>query len=341
MDSLNLYYSFQDKYSHNENISDSSKLNEIDTLINQIRREIFNPSAPFETSSFMNEVIHMVMEIDFSKGKWTSKIFICDAYIVMEGLTAYMKDSKFIAKSYFEGCEKYLFNGFKISDDEIRQVEKIKDMLGQLKELTETGQPEDKPNKMHSFQIDKPQLYLTDNIKTASVSEAEVQSPRKSEERAKQNQINIQLWHDEQAGISAKLLEMQPIASQLLKNFMSFSDNITEKYILQFARMQIELFNLIHDGYAYHKKKATLSGNKNYVNAICNYDEYMLSIIDHLSVFGIEEIISHPKIRFNGIIHEPDIDSFSAKTALIAESIRSGFRYKDIIIQKEKVKIKN
>ena len=160
------------------------------------------------------------------------------------------------------------------------------------------------------------------------------------ETRREQNRTHVLLWHDEQAGISAKLMEMQPVLSQLLKGFLTFSDNITEQYVLQFARMQIELFDLISDAYLYHKKRAEFSGSQDYVNAVLNYEVYMFSIVDSLAVFGVEEICTGPEESFDGMIHEPDSDSFSTKTALVEESVRSGFRYKDLIIQKERVRIK-
>ncbi len=340
MDSLNLYYSFQRKYSFNRNTTDESKLIEVDSLIAQICTETFNPPAPFEKSPFIGEVINMVERVDLSQKIWTSKVYISDAYIVMQGLAAYINDPRFIAKNYFEGCGKYLFNGSKIEEDEMRQIIKIKNLLKSISK--QINEKKHKNNLIENASVINPPQPSPSNYadkEIYSVHETGAQLSTKCEMRLKQNQVNVQSWHDEQAGISAKLLEMQPAVSQLLKGFMSFSDNITEQYVLQFSRMQIELFNLIHDAHAYHKKSAELSRNNDYINAVCNYEEYMLSIIDHLSVFGVEEIISAPGTCFNGAIHESDVNYFSAKTALIKESARAGFRYKDIIIQKEKIKL--
>lgn len=341
MDSLQLYFTFQHKYFFNENTTDGSKLNAVDELINQICTEIFNPPAPFEKSSFLNEVIRSVERINDSKKSWVSKVFLSDAYIVTLGLVAYMEDPRFITQNFFRECENFLFNGKRIEDDDMRQVIKIKHLLTQLKEKTDIIRSKTAINRNYVSQVDKPQTNSFNNTSTKinAVKEPENHLPPKNERRMEQNKINVQLWHDEQAGINAKLMEMQPVISQLLKDFMAFSDKITEQYVLQFARMQIELFNLIYDGYVYHKKEAGLSGNKDYVNAISNYNEYMLSIIDHLSVFGIEEIVSNPGTTFDGTIHESDTVSFSSKNALIAESVRSGFKYKNIVIQKEKIKI--
>lgn len=341
MDSLQLYFTFQCKYFINENTADGSKFNAVDELINLICTEIFNPPVPLDKSPFLNEVIRSVERIDDAKKTWAGRVFLSDAYIVTLGLVAYMEDPRFITQNFFKEWENFLFNGKKIEDNDMRQIMKIKHQLMKLKEKSDIIRSKTTINKKYVSQIDKPQTNSSNNTNAIinAVKESGNHLPEKNEKRMEQNKVNVQLWYDEQAGISAKLMEMQPTVSQLLKDFMSFSDKITEQYVLQFARMQIELFNLIYDGYVYHKKEAGLSGNKDYVNAISNYNEYMLSIIDHLSVFGIEEIVSNSGTTFDGTIHESDTVSFSSKNALIAESVRSGFKYKNIVIQKEKIKI--
>ncbi len=158
-------------------------------------------------------------------------------------------------------------------------------------------------------------------------------------DRVQNNQMNIQQWHEEQAKINAKLVEMQPSVSKILEEFMNFSDKITENYVLQFARQQMELYNLIADNYEYHKKTSEDMGDENYINAVYNYMEFMYSIADSLAIFGIEEITSPPGTPFDGAIHVTDSENFTVKTTVIKESIRSGFSYKGIIIQKEKVMI--
>ena len=120
---------------------------------------------------------------------------------------------------------------------------------------------------------------------------------------------------------------------------MGFSDKITEKYVLQFARMQIELYNLISDNYIYHKEVSEKSGNQDYINAVSNYEEFLYSLSDALAVFGVEEIVSYPGDAFDGKIHETESNGFSSRSAVIKKSIRTGYRYKDIIIQKEKVAV--
>lgn len=149
----------------------------------------------------------------------------------------------------------------------------------------------------------------------------------------------INKWHSEIDDINGALKSMQPDVSKMLENIMGFSDKITEKYVLQFARMQIELYNFISDNYMYHKNASEQSGNQDYINAVDNYEEFLYSISDALAVFGVEEIASHSGDSFDGKIHEAKICDFSSRNAIIKKSIRSGYRYKDIIIQKERVEL--
>lgn len=153
----------------------------------------------------------------------------------------------------------------------------------------------------------------------------------------KEKNNNIQEWHDEQQRIREEFAKMQPAVSSVLEGFMTFSDNITESYVLQFAKQQIELYNLIADNYSYHNEKCGEVKNVDYKNAVANYQEFMEIIVDNLAAFGIEEICSIPGVIFDGQIHMADNSEFSSKESTVTKSIRSGFRYQDIIIQKERV----
>ena len=155
----------------------------------------------------------------------------------------------------------------------------------------------------------------------------------------KEKNNNIQEWHDEQQRIREEFSQMQPAVSSVLEGFMTFSDKITENYVLQFAKQQIELYNLIADNYCYHNEKCEEVKNEDYKNAVANYREFMEIIVDDLAAFGIEEICSIPGTAFDGQIHMADGSDFSSKETAITKSIRSGFRYQDIIIQKERVTI--
>lgn len=160
------------------------------------------------------------------------------------------------------------------------------------------------------------------------------------EQRANYNRLNIERWHREIEEANETLLGIKPVASELLKQVMSFSDNVTEQYVLQFARKQIELYELIADAKDYHEKVSKDSGNQDYINAVLNYGDFLLDIADGLAVFGVEEIVSEKGTAFDVRNHEAVTQKeFSPKNSTVLKSLRSGFRYKDIVLMKEKVQI--
>ncbi|MFI3326773.1 MAG: nucleotide exchange factor GrpE [Clostridia bacterium] len=147
-------------------------------------------------------------------------------------------------------------------------------------------------------------------------------------------------WHNEIENLQQSLNVLQPTLGEMLKTIMNFSNDLTEKYILKFAKLQIELFNLICDNLAYHSKAVQESEHQDYINSVSNYNEFLEMITDNLSVFGVEEITSPIGTEFNGSIHEVinDID-FSPRSTTVISTVHCGFQYKDIVIQKEKIKV--
>lgn len=195
--------------------------------------------------------------------------------------------------------------------------------------------------------LSREETYVGDRVRKSEITrESELDTKKttnsvdsKVNTRRKENKEIIDKWHSEIDDMNQTLKSIQPDVSKMLENIMGFSDKITEKYVLQFARMQIELYNFISDNYIYHKEVSEKSGNQDYINAVSNYEEFLYSLSDALAVFGVEEIVSYPGDAFDGKIHETESNGFSSRSAVIKKSIRTGYRYKDIIIQKEKVAV--
>ncbi|MBR4904690.1 MAG: nucleotide exchange factor GrpE [Selenomonadaceae bacterium] len=165
-------------------------------------------------------------------------------------------------------------------------------------------------------------------------------SSRQLEIRRKDNAQKISAWHDEQNKLAQFVKDLQAPAQKLLEDFRNFSNNITENYIVQFAMRQIELFNLISDNFSWHESRAINAQNPNYYEAVSNYKVYLEMIIDALADFGIEEISSDAGTRFDGRIHDvKNTKNFYPQSALIKKSLRTGFRYGDLILQKEEVEV--
>lgn len=145
-------------------------------------------------------------------------------------------------------------------------------------------------------------------------------------------------WLGAQNEISLSLKNIQPDIASLLETVMNFTKSIDEKFVLRLVDLLVELYNLLYDGYVAHRNYAYDSNNKNYQNAVENYLAYMDSIADIMSSFGVEEIYSNPGEEYNPHIHEHHVVQNNAKkSAIIKEHLKSGFIYKDNIIQKELV----
>ena len=150
--------------------------------------------------------------------------------------------------------------------------------------------------------------------------------------------MNALAENTDEAYLADCLSDIRSKVGAMLLMTVSFADAFTEDCTLQFARMQVELYNLIADNYEYHGNAASRSADADYKNAASNYAEFLSVIADHLAVFGIETIQSEQGTPFSGTIHESISNgSFDPKTAVVQESLRAGFKYGDCIIQKEKI----
>lgn len=345
MDSFNTYLDLRQKYSSNRTATCSQKINDIDKLIRQICREISEKSFVIEESSFIRGVMQTVEQIESGDRGRIRTIHMTDAHILLKGVLAYLANQNYMESSY---QYELMDNLFTVSESEKGQEERVKDIRCILEKLSTKADEKRKKlysNNNHTSTTDMVQTQFASHMDKKDevykdTYERKQSTSRNNEERKRHNRLNVQAWHEEQIRISRELAEMQPSIRQLLQSFMAFSDKITEQYVLQFAKMQIRMFNRIADIYAYHREKVKYIRNQDYINAIDNYHEIMLDIIESLSVFGIEEICSSPDACFDGTIHEPDMQSFSTKDAQVKESIRVGFKYKNVVIQKEKVKVK-
>lgn len=346
--------------------SAKARLENVDALVECISSEIMSPPYDLNKSSFIVETDKLLKTskddcyINVNK----TQISTVDAYIVIKMLINHLENSNSSATNSPDANQyvDYLFTGAYFEGSQKNELNKISNWLGQIGQIVQNRQTklklssqnsESEPYKYSSLSEQSEEViggaaYSVQPVAQMQELGANAQSGNKTFRdtddtiaiRAKNNATNIQKWHENISSITAQLQEIQPIASKVLKKLMSFSADITEGYVLQFARMQVELFNLISDNYDFHVQASNKSHNNNYINAVNNYSEFLDAIIDSLSVFGIEEIKSDVGTNFNGSIHEVvGDDGFSPSLALVKKSIRSGFRYKDIVIQKEKINV--
>lgn len=218
----------------------------------------------------------------------------------------------------------YLFSV--ISSKSSKKEEQIKETETEFVILDETEIKimEEKQEELSS--------YNSDDANVSKITEA-------TNDKTECTKCNVEKWHEQINDLNKSLLLLQPDVSKILETLMKFTSSTTDSYVLQFAKQQIELYDLIFDNYCYHKGAIVDTDNKNYSNAIYNYEEFMQTIVENLAIFGIEEIVSEKGASVSGQIHDTGNAMFSKRTAYVESSIRSGFRYKDIILQKEKISV--
>ena len=324
MDSMQLYLSIYQnaKFEYNRN-----NLKKVDEIVEHIIAEIMAEPCDMNKSSFLRETVKLIKIVRNGEYSLGMRVLICpyDAYVIVKALQDRINNPKFRCtlsmeySVYSNGLfESMWFKGSQ--QQEMNEVNRIlKEIQSGLQEKTEKAVKSEQPPQMEAS------LRL---------------SNEKSLERSNNCKLNVQQWHSENTGIIQKISEMQPMVGEMLQKMMQFSDEITESYVLQFARMQIELYNLISDNLSYHASVVNKSNNQDYYNAVLNYKDFLDMIIDNLSAFGVEEISSRIGDRFDGSLHEVlDNANFSPRWSSVKESVRSGFKYKDIVIQKERIRV--
>ncbi len=262
-------------------------------------------------------------------------ISMADAYIIIMDLCEYIKSKGITNRGYRFQCCSFLFNGYSTLKSQQKDRVHVSESLKTLGEIVENMK------KPETDAARTPQ-NVQNVAERWNILAYKKEQAKRAQFRMLENQEHVQAWHEEQALNRAKIAREEPSAGKLPENFVSSSNNIMENYVVQFAIKFIEVFNMISEGYAYHMKIAEASDNVNYSDAVLDYGELCLSIVDSLASFEVEEISTPPGERFNDKIHSVEGSteaSFSTKTAFVSESVRAGFKYKDIIIQKEKVKV--
>lgn len=170
---------------------------------------------------------------------------------------------------------------------------------------------------------------------------AEQECTERMKMRLEANQREAGEWHRSHKELIGTMSALQADIGREFKRLMCYSDDLTEKYVLRFARAMTEIYNLISDSYLFHTERVEQAESEDYYNAVLNYEEFMSSIADALAGFGVEEIVSVPGTAFDGKIHEVCDGSgdFSVHSAVVNRSVRPGFRYNDIVLQKERIQL--
>lgn len=336
------------------------KIENVEIIVKYMYSEIFISPFDIKNSVFMKKIYENVngeksesegndsennesgtsIMSRINKRKEKFIVMSTDAYIIVTALLQYIQTKMMNVEAMQEIDLKYLFKNGELANEKWK--EDLREKVNRIKEIVDERNEKylnNSKNQNEMINISKER----ENFNSRNMADHSLTNPteqrRQSETVSGNSEEKTKKWNEEMAGIQSMLANMQPSVTKLLENFMQFSDKITENFVLKMARQQIDLYNLISGSYEYHFEQSQKSGNKDYINAIMNYDEFMYDVSDGLENFGVEEIISEIGMPFDGSIHDADHKDFSSRSALIGKSIRPGFKYNDIIIQKEKVEL--
>ena len=296
-------------------------------LINEVVKNVFAElnAPPFAVDN--SPLVAEIKKIIDDKTRWEGKtVAIIDAFAIIRGIRRLFADKNYsvLADDNIFFYREYFLKEVPIADEKefIASIEQ--DLNGALKFLAE-------------LKTQEPPSVKEEPPAPKKIS-AEKESPHVN--RRNESKQKILAWYSEQANLTQAIAELQTPAQKLLEDLRNFSQNLAENYIVQFAMTQIELFNLIADNFAWHAPRAETSQNRNYLDAVENYKVYLEMIIDALANFGIEEISSDAGDKFDGKIHDvKNKKDFYPPTATIKKSLRTGFRYGNLILQKEAVEV--
>lgn len=333
--------------------SDKSRLKHVAELVNCIYDEIFTEPFDLKNSSFIRKVIELTKNGGLPEMSYWDNygISLWDAYYIVKELLKRIKnESDNILNSQDTEYLRYMFQSYTVQGSGRREIDKMYSYLKTIKKIVDSENikcEEHKETDSVSIEFEK---NGKDNSEYGEGSTSKTdpsllvtwqkELTNRIELRTKSNKQNIQIWHNNMEDLHRSLQEIQPSVSSMLEKIMTFSNDLTDNYILQFGRMNIDLYNLISDNYDYHVNVSEVSGNKDYINAVLNYEEFQSLIVDNLATFGIEEIVTPSGVPFDRSIHEVvNNDTFSPKSAVVKKSLRSGFRYGNIVIQKERIKV--
>lgn len=114
---------------------------------------------------------------------------------------------------------------------------------------------------------------------------------------------------------------------------MIIRENTEKAYAQMF-----ELYSLIADTCEFMKKEISVSDDMNLINAYENMLSFMDMISEYMADYNIATLCSAPDTPFDGTRHKPmNGNAFDPHKAKVKESVRCGFLWNDVVLEKEKV----
>jgi len=311
-------------------------------VIKAVVAELNAPPFDIGNSPFVMETARIVDELKASANKfipvhWHGKtITVVDAAFFIKAVRKFFTDDKYSVR---DDGELATYGNFFFEDgvytaerDFIAGIEQDLIAVQILLQEKQTQPPAPTKSVMDDYAA-----------KTNAQIELQKQIAAVERERTKRSELRREktsAWRDEQTKLAQSLKALQLPVQKILEDLRSFSDDLAENYIMQFAAAQIDLFNLIADNFDSHAPKAEQSQNRDYRAAVDNCKDYLEMIIDALAEFGVDEISSADGTPFDGKIHDVrNTKMFSPRLATVKKSLRPGFKFGERVLQKEAVEV--
>ena len=258
-----------------------------------------------------------------------------DAWLLLNATIKLLSTDNYSVEEDKNFCENFLNLSKKSSVENFEQ--EIMQMINSLNDFYKSLVPLKRYVKFKEKLQNKSDLETDDESKNILECQ-ECERTNYNEMRKKMQDKLREDWLTSQNEITKSLQVLQPDVTKILESIMSFTRNTDESFVLRLSDLLIGFYNSIYDCYEFHKKYTDLTEDENYKNAVENYCMYMDEITDIMSSFGVEEIYSNPGEEFDPHIHELcENVKLKRKKYVLKVHLKSGFRYKDNIIQKELV----
>lgn len=165
-------------------------------------------------------------------------------------------------------------------------------------------------------------------------------SPATSESSYLEQKDHLSLHNEVLAFFTQQFDLLRPALMEVNDRMRTMEDSIQQKNTEKAYRQWIELYELIADVRDSTRQKAMETGSVDLENAAYNLEEFLYMISDALAEYGIDTIATAPDSPFNGKYHDVGMErNFDPRTAIVAESLRSGFVWGERVLKKERIRL--
>lgn len=176
-------------------------------------------------------------------------------------------------------------------------------------------------------------------IEAARKEAADILAKAKIECSSFDREIKWKKLQDEHLEVCDGLSEVHRTLQNVNELLRATEVAVSQEYTQRIFSNLYELYELICD------VRDSYSGNQQddagqTATMVYNLNEFLDFICDILSVYGIRAYKTEAGESFDGTIHMSENKAFYPKTAKIMQSLRNGFCWRDTVLIKEKVSVR-